>query len=229
MIINGFPSQAKRLEFENTKCSQFKELLRELAAAMEYSLDLETTPWEFSLSMSQLARFQISENDLKWLNAKGWLESRQACEAFPKGGVKICNEPQYIISKKGIEVLGRIGQGVDNSPADDFLEQPDSLPHWDHLRKELRMSGEIVKRFRWPAPNQELVIEVFSEEGWPARIVDPLPPEFGVDPKRRLGDTIKGLNRNHENMIIRFRGDGTGEGVLWDFIDRQSTRSRLHS
>ncbi len=56
----------------------------------------------------------------------------------------------------------------------------------------------------------------FEEENWPRRIDDPLFPEVEICPKRRLHDTIKCLNRRQENKIVRFRGDGTGTGVLWE-------------
>lgn len=89
-------------------------------------------------------------------------------------------------------------------------------PHWDPHRRELRVGGVVVKRFRWPAANQETILAVFQEEGWPDRVDDPLPVVPEQDPKRRLHDTIKCLNRNQLNDIVHFRGDGTGEGVSWE-------------
>jgi hypothetical protein len=96
--------------------------------------------------------------------------------------------------------------------------QPLLVPKWDAQRHELFFHDQIVKRFRWPAENQEAVLNAFEEEGWPSRIDDPIPQQSEMDPKRRLADTIKCLNRNHHSAILRFRGDGTGEGVLWDLI-----------
>jgi hypothetical protein len=90
-------------------------------------------------------------------------------------------------------------------------------PHWDALRRELTVDGQIVKRFRLPAANQEAVLLAFEEEGWPAAILDPLPPRDEQDCKQRLHDTIKALNRSRRARIILFRGDGTGEGVLWEW------------
>ncbi|MCG8450929.1 MAG: hypothetical protein MI725_15285 [Pirellulales bacterium] len=91
-----------------------------------------------------------------------------------------------------------------------------SLPVWDSERKELRVDGQLVKRFRTPAPNQETVISAFEEESWPARIDDPLPPAAEQNCRRRLIDTIKCLNRSQVHSLLRFRGDGTGRGILWD-------------
>jgi len=37
------------------------------------------------------------------------------------------------------------------------------------------------------------------------------------DSKRRLHDTINSLNRNQKQSLIRFLGDGKGEGIRWEF------------
>lgn len=58
----------------------------------------------------------------------------------------------------------------------------------------------------------------FEEEGWPPRIDDPLPPLAQLDPRRRLHDTIKALNRKQKRALLRFMGDGSGEGIRWEFI-----------
>jgi hypothetical protein len=89
-------------------------------------------------------------------------------------------------------------------------------PRWDAQRRELYLDGQLVKRFRLPSPNQELILTVFEEERWPVRIDDPLPCHAEQDPKRRLHDTIKSLNRNQKFPLLRFMGDGTGQGICWD-------------
>ena len=81
------------------------------------------------------------------------------------------------------------------------------------------MNGSIVKRFKWQAVNQELVLGAFQEDGWPAVIDDPLPPKPEQDSKRRLHDTIKALNRNQLHKAIRFHGNGTGEGIRWSLVE----------
>ena len=83
-----------------------------------------------------------------------------------------------------------------------------------------------MKRFKWTAANQETILVAFEEEGWPARIDDPLPQQPEQDPKRRLSDTIKCLNRKQTNELIRFRGDGTGEGVTWELIGQDDSDDR---
>ena len=87
-------------------------------------------------------------------------------------------------------------------------------PVWDRERRELRFGDIVVKRFKWPAENQELVLNAFEDLGWPKRIDNPLEAHPTICPKRRLHDTLKCLNRKQVNELIKFRGDGTGLGVL---------------
>ena len=92
-------------------------------------------------------------------------------------------------------------------------------PSWNCDYREVRYLGSLVKQFKLPSPNQEAILMAFEEEGWPPKIDDPLPPHPHCDPKHRLHDTIRSLNRNQKNRLLRFKGDGTGQGVLWELRD----------
>ncbi len=74
----------------------------------------------------------------------------------------------------------------------------------------------VLKDYPKAAPDQELILRVFEELGWPWRIDDPLPRNGRRNPKQRLHDAIKRLNRRHLARGIRFRGDGSGTGVIWE-------------
>ncbi|MDA7924300.1 hypothetical protein N9B60_02775 [Mariniblastus sp.] len=91
-------------------------------------------------------------------------------------------------------------------------------PVWDRARRELRLGNKLIKRFKWPAENQERVLDAFEDNGWPTHISDPLEAHDSICPKRRLHDTIKCLNRKQINGLIKFRGDGTGLGVLLQIV-----------
>ncbi len=95
-------------------------------------------------------------------------------------------------------------------------------PTWDPDRQELRVGEHVVKQFKVPAPNQESVLAAFDEDNWPVRIDDPLPPRAELDSKRRLHDTIVSLNRKQKVRLVRFIGDGSGQGVRWEFVTRRS-------
>ena len=96
-------------------------------------------------------------------------------------------------------------------------DRDDSLiPSWDGERHQLRLGNLLIKEFKLNSPNQETIMMAFEEEGWPPRIDDPLPHHPELEPKRRLHDTIKSLNRNQKNRLIRFMGDGTGRAIRWE-------------
>jgi hypothetical protein len=91
---------------------------------------------------------------------------------------------------------------------------PGEKPRWDRAARELWFAGEVVRRFRHSARNQERVLEAFEEQGWPPRIDDPLPRE-GVDPMERLRDTVRYLTAGLGAAPLQFRTDAEGRAVLW--------------
>ncbi|MEM7785375.1 MAG: hypothetical protein AAF939_03815 [Planctomycetota bacterium] len=147
----------------------------------------------------------------------------------------------FVLSEKGLISLETTSQFQQKNPEDSFNgelrseidnkaerklsdgqssdSKPDGgesiVPEWDHEKRVLMFQGEVVKRFKWPAVNQELVVNAFHEQGWPEMIHDPIPPIGDVKPKNRLHDTIKCLNRNRVSKSIKFHGNGDGTGVLW--------------
>jgi hypothetical protein len=100
-----------------------------------------------------------------------------------------------------------------------------ATPSWDGVRKVLQFDGRLVKQFKVPSPNQEAILAAFHEEGWPPAIDDPLPPQPEVEEKRRLRATIQSLNAHQKKRLLHFRGDGSGQRVLWEAVDRRAHRS----
>jgi hypothetical protein len=101
------------------------------------------------------------------------------------------------------------------------LRGHDPLPVWEARSRRLWLGDRLLREFRHRAPNQITILQVFQEQDWTeAHIDDPLPiarGEHEEDRKRRLHETIKNLNRGMPPGTIRFRGDGTGEGVVWEY------------
>jgi hypothetical protein len=95
------------------------------------------------------------------------------------------------------------------------------LPFWDIDARQLWLGKRLLKEFRQPAPHQTGLLDGLQKQGWGSfHIRDPLPGENGEseeDAKRRLQATVKNLNRNLPRGTIRFRGDGTGHGVRWEY------------
>ena len=229
------------------------EGLRLLLSAHDYAHHTSTELWQFALESDELRRGGLTNNEFRWLLAKGYV--KQAQEITLPGDDKrsfrllgrLILQPDscFVLTEAGVRVAREVGQGpVRNSSSSSECVNGDSAalvarpvagnngqtpspkPTWDGERKELRLGGTIVKLFKWPACNQEIILRVFEEEGWPARIDDPLPMTVERSARRRLHDTIKCLNRSHKNPLIHFRGDGSGEGVIWEFTPEALSKPR---
>jgi hypothetical protein len=224
--------------------SRMKMALSRMADAMGYATDLGCRPWEFALSIVELRQAGLSDNDLRWLLRKGFVE--QAIEVTepseehrtfrPCSGCTFTERVCFVLAEEGLsfalacecsvvsrleERNGHVRNGV--APTARHSDPPVTIeaavavaiPTWDRVRRELRWGDVLVKQFKVPSPNQETILGVFEEEHWPPRIDDPLAPKLDQDPKRRLHDTINTLNRNQKNALLRFFGDGSGQGIRW--------------
>jgi hypothetical protein len=119
--------------------------------------------------------------------------------------------------------IGANGTGRSGSPPGGDL-----LPYWDAEARQLWLGSRLLKEFRQPAENQTALLDVFQEQGWSAHIDDPLPRAQGEgdqEGKRRLHETIKNLNSRLVPGTIRFRGDGTGQGIRWQYDRRRAAKS----
>lgn len=212
-------------------CSKLKPAFDVLLAAFDYADDAGSDKWEFAVSIRHLHELGLSEIDLRWLVQKGYVEHAREMtlpgdstrQFRPTGEVTFCKRTCFVLTEEGISKACSVAVDRSLSAAnesgsfqDSYQVGRNSVPHWDGETHELRMDGKTVKRFKWPAANQQVVLSAFQEEGWPAHIDDPLPPQPDQDSKRRLSDTIKCLNRKQLHELIHFRGDGTGEGIIWE-------------
>lgn len=204
-----------------------------LLQAYVYALELGQDAWDLAVELSVLRTAKLTNSDLRWLVAKGYVEHAVEITARDSPTREFRRTPLLTFNETTCVVLTRTGVaaahtafGVDSTMAT-FTPQialsstlmPDELlcrPRWDHQRRQLRVGADIIKEFKLPSPNQETVLMAFEEESWPPRIDDPLPPLPHLDPRRRLHDTIKALNRRQRNSLMRFMGDGSGEGVRWE-------------
>ena len=217
-----------------------------------YSQDARVDVWDFALEIDKLYAMGMTNTDLRWLVAKGFVEHGQElsvyCDphrTFRKGagflfGSETCvvltprgaafvgdflNEP--VISPRSTQPIGRASiAGCETAALENMARAVNNIkrsqysvakPHWLPKRRELSLDGTVIKRFRVPARNQEVILSTFEEDGWPEQIDDPLPVTGGFDPKTRLHHAINRLNRAQENALLRFHGNGCGTGVFWKF------------
>jgi hypothetical protein len=226
---------------------RLQAVLSVLLEAHEYAQDLRLDPWDFAVELSTLRPLGLTNSDCRWLAGKGLVEcgfeltlvgderrSFRHCS-----NLKLTKRTCLVLTSAGVVAAGgqapvealheRVSTVVDSPERS--AHRPVSFPEiiaaagisepkplWDRDRQQLRLGNVIVKQFKVPAANQEAILAAFQEESWPVRIDDPLPPKPDQEPKRRLHDTINSLNRNQKRSLIRFLGDGSGEGVRWEFV-----------
>jgi len=207
--------------------------------AHRYAADTSVDAWDFAVEIEEFRRAQITSSELRWLLARGYV--RHAAETAASDGrrqfrqvaaASLSEASCFVISEEGlalVEAWSLPSTKFDAPPSrtlpmrfsrESAGEVPaltaEEKPFWDAKRRKLLVEGRVVKQFHCPAPSQQLVLDAFQIAHWPAHIMDPLPLQAEQCPKRRLHDAIKRLNRNHAHEAIRFSGDGSGRGVLWE-------------
>ena len=214
---------------------------RLLLAAFNYARDSHIDPWQFAVEIDELRQRGAAYTDLRWLIGTGLAEHRR--ETTVPGDAERSYRPlvptdfppttAVVLTERGAQRISgilpserrrsrrRIRDAVSQAETQ-TLADPHPLtkqrpkPVWDQLRRELRFGDQVVKRFRVPAPNQELILQTFQEEDWPACIDDPLPPTQNQASKERLLATIKSLNRHQLSPSLEFHGNGNGLQVYWE-------------
>jgi hypothetical protein len=214
-----------------------------LYRAFVYARETRFNRWQFAVEIEELWKFGLDNTELRWLIATGVVWHAREVEPsatqsrrFVKLGLgAIQPRSCFVLSDEGFlkitsnhrkqrrlfvpilvdpsQVSGLLGR---QSPQIKTENPELQAPVWNSTRRELLWNGHVIKCFRSPAVNQQLIVEAFQEENWPTRIDDPLPPLPGKESSRRLNDTIKCLNRHQVNSLLHFRGDGLGNGVIWE-------------
>jgi hypothetical protein len=188
--------------------------------AFAYARDVGADPWDFALEIDRLYETGLTISHLRWLVAKKFAEHGQESSvyggphrSFRRGeGFFFDHTTCVVLTASGAAFVDQVLRvpNVESISIDAVLK-----PFWDPPRRELSLYGTVVKRYRVPAQNQQVILSAFEEEGWPERIDDPLPVSQDIDPRTRLHDAINRLNSCQTNRLLRFRGNGTGTGVCW--------------
>lgn len=199
--------------------------------------------WDFALELRELRAVGLGNSEMRWLLRKGYIEHGKETTLPGESRRTFRRTAGSTFGKRSCFILTDAGRDAARAfGTRELLEQPAAstriarigkpttlrrdlaapvaptlliVPCWDGDRQELRCGDLVVKQFKVPAPNQETILAAFQEEHWPVRIDDPLPPHPEHGPKRRLHDTIVSLNRNHKSRLLRFTGDGSGQGIRW--------------
>jgi hypothetical protein len=220
-----------------------------LPAALELLLegnqcarDVAQSEWEFAVEIVDLQAAGLTKNAIRWLVHKGYVKfALETTKALGKPGRQFCSAVNLIFPSRSCLVLTAAGvhcaqqlvqpgatilSDAENisptattSPPASPASPPVAPPQWDPDLRTLRVGDVLVKHFKVPAGNQELILSAFQEDDWPAFIDDPLPPAAGIDAKRRLHDAINRLNRNQSARLIYFKGNGNGRAIRWEYAE----------
>jgi hypothetical protein len=215
--------------------------------------DAHAAPWDFALEIGKLYEAGMTITDLRWLVVKGLVEHGGETSAYGdkhrsftrSDGFNFLTTTCVVLTEKGAALARRVLQisaaakAAEETLAKDHKAAAESeilsangqshfqatlKPRWDPARRELSLGGRIVKRFMVPARNQESILSVFQQAGWPEHIDDPLIRDHDVVPKTRLNDVIYRLNRTQRKPSIRFRASGNGNGVNWSLCEPKPMR-----
>jgi len=222
---------------------QIRNGLALLLEAYSCAVALGRDVWDFAVEIQSLRRAGLTNSALRWMICNDWVKHARESPVADNGGRSFRRSGALTFGKRTCFVLTESGaesakQVCDELPADGRLscesssqasqilpygrgqEHVQLRPKWDAERHQLCLGEVLVKEFKLPSANQGTILMAFEEEEWPPRIDDPLPPSGEVDSKTRLRYTIKSLNKNQKSRLIRFMGDGTGEGIRWELIHR---------
>jgi hypothetical protein len=224
---------------------RFRSALALLLSAFDYALDCHADPWQFAVEFPDLVSLGATIADLRWLILRGYAAHARettipgdrertfrqlAPTSFP-ADLCITLSPaaaptiRELLNSAALRSMPSIasppsqaGAGGVSSFSMESVPPAALKPVWDNAHRELRYNGQVVKRYRVPAANQQAILEAFQEDGWPEFIDDPIPPDPDQDSKRRLNVTIKSLNRNQLAPLLRFHGNGNGLQIHWEAI-----------
>ena len=220
----------------------FQAVLSQLAHSDACAQEANCDRWDFAVEIHNLIATGLMIGDLRRMVKMGYVE--HAVEVTrPKDTSRkfrrYCNlsfnaRTCFVLGDAGVELAESLGarkrscqsmppsQGPTGDPAPDR-----SVPSWDRERRVLCVDGHVVKQFKQPSPSQEAILTAFEEEGWPPAIDDPLSPQPEQDAKHRLRKTILKLNGHQEDRRLHFRGDGSGERVLWELVAQGARQSSV--
>ena len=232
-LVNRMNSPQRPLSSDGKNYSQNRrDILWRLYMAYQMAKRHARDVWDFSVEISEFG--DQGRHLLRELACERYILHQREIESNdpdakrrfePEGELVLSERSCFVITDEGISELNRLEASGTTPTLPPSLEI-DGVhtpiipittlrPRWDEQQRKLFLGNELVKHFNWPAPNQELIIKAFEEQGWPERIDDPLPVNPDVNAKVRLHDTIKCLNRKRKCKKIKFCGDGTGQGIIF--------------
>jgi len=98
------------------------------------------------------------------------------------------------------------------------LFEESKLPRWEARHRRLWLGEMLLKQFAREAPAQEMLLATFEAQGWPDTVDNPFTGDAGITAQECLENAVKGLNRRHLVIVIRFGLIADRSGAKWRFV-----------
>jgi hypothetical protein len=206
---------------------------RTLLAARCDAEERHRPAWEGAVALACLREKGIDDAVLLWMMYQGHLdhlrlapEGKPARNALvPAASLLLTGASSFLLTDVGeqfandflADVLVPAEEGGALGPAWERFLVGVLVPCYDKHDRVFTWGRQVLKWFRQPAGNQEVVLNAVQELGWPLWFDDPLPPRDGMKRARRLHDTTAELNRRQRVHLIHFKGDGSGKRIGWEY------------
>src|SRR5262249_47253569 len=153
-------------------------VLTHLLEAHDAARQLRCGTWQFACQLRTLILQGITDTALRWLVNKGYAQHRtesttpeQPVRRFaPYRSLCFTGSSCFVLTRPGAELARRLPPPHFPPPRppmpDKATTSAASRPHWDRDRRVLLIGSVLVKQFKVPALNQELILTAFEEEKW---------------------------------------------------------------
>jgi hypothetical protein len=201
----------------------YGDLLLASCAAREQAL----ASFARRVALRDLRKKQVPDDILLWMlyqahvehfqpPAPGHAAARVASLCFTAESTFALTEPGAAFAETFLSATLAPRSEAEFEEARDRLLVGPLVPCYDKEDRVLSWGRHVLKCFRQPAANQEIVLSSAEELSWAPWFDDPLPRGGGRNPKVRLHDTIKDLNRRQTPHFVHFKGDGSGTRIGWE-------------
>lgn len=229
MSVLALPAHCARSTWSEFR--QFVLGYLELIVAYWRAQERRVDPGDNPVPLARLRRWGVRNTVLLWMYYRAHIEQREPLwnpstggqEWIVRGSTRIDEGSYFVLTRPGEAFadlfLARVVAPLTDHDIDDAwatLLLGQLAPQYNRAGRVFRWGNHVLKHFRQPSPNQELILSAAEELDWPVWFDDPLPRGMVRNAKVRLHDTIKDLNRRQRIFLIHFMGDGTGTRLGWE-------------
>lgn len=169
-----------------------------------------------SLHIDQLEAAGVDRDGMAWMHFQGFVNHVRG--AVHAGASAVVGPTSCFTLTEAGRAFSALLLAKNRAGDRIALPMGDLMPRYHAVRGERHFSWgvHLLKRFSRRVGNQETILAAFEEQQWDSCIDDPLTGGGKIDPKVRVHDTIKDLNRQQKLSFVHFKGLGNGTAIGWE-------------